>query len=77
MGGKLASEKPGRFAHGLGETWMKKDVGEEPRIPLPSQENTVVNSRNKEFSSIPKAKSLPSTFPSISPVLPEALDMHE
>lgn len=43
MAGKLASEKPGRFAHGLGETWMMKDVGEEPRIPLASQENTVVN----------------------------------
>ena len=67
--GKLASEKPGRFAHGLGETWMMKDVGEEPRIPLPSQENTVVNSKNREFSSIPKAETLPSTFPPISPVL--------
>ena len=48
---------------------MMKDVGEEPRIPLPSQENTVVNSKNREFSSIPKAETLPSTFPPISPVL--------
>ena len=33
MVGKLASEKPGHFARGLGETWMMKDVGEELRIP--------------------------------------------
>ena len=33
--------------------------------------------KNKGFSSIPNAETLPSIFPPISPVLPEALDMPE
>lgn len=40
--GRLPLEQHVQLTHGFGATWTKSDVGEEPRMPLFSQEKAVV-----------------------------------
>lgn len=66
--GSLLSDQPVHFALGLGDPWMKKDVGEESMMPPLSEEKTGVHPK-QGIQQHPQ--SLRSTSPLISLVPPQ------